>query len=357
MRIGIITFHCAHNYGAMLQCFALQESLRSMGHDVFVIDYRPEVLTKGYVMHSVHHWLSPNPLRLAKRLCTEPFKFRMRELRWNAFNNFMQQRLNLYSFNPSSNFKDFDLMLFGSDQIWNKHLTEGIWDTTYLGQGFDCPKASYAASMGAAKLDEESQKLLSTCLSGFKAVSVRETSLKIALQPLLSKEVKVVCDPVLLLSKDFWEAQCIPVTHEKPYVLCYNLLMSKACRQQAEAIARERGWDVIEITREVFPFRSKKKCLQHLTPIEFISYFKEASFVVTSSFHGTAFSLLFRKNFYAIGMGTLSDRAASLLKKVGMEERMHEEPVQEVKPCDYETEADEKLNLYRQESLSFLRQL
>jgi len=79
MRIGILTFHCAHNYGAMLQCYALQEYLVAQGHEVSVVDYRPDYLTHGYVRHALHHWISRNPLRAVKRLLTEPFLYRTRE--------------------------------------------------------------------------------------------------------------------------------------------------------------------------------------------------------------------------------------------------------------------------------------
>ena len=78
----------------------------------------------------------------------------------------------------------------------------------------------------------------------------------------------------------------------------------------------------MEISGIVLPFISEKQCKQQLNPIEFISYFKEASFVVTSSFHGTAFSLIFQKEFYVIGMGHLADRSASLLHLIGLSERL-----------------------------------
>lgn len=73
MKIGILTFHCAHNYGAMLQCYALQEYLKGRGDEVYVIDYRPDYLVFPYRRHQLVHWFSKSPLRMLKRLLSEPF--------------------------------------------------------------------------------------------------------------------------------------------------------------------------------------------------------------------------------------------------------------------------------------------
>lgn len=322
MKIGILTFHCAHNYGAMLQCYALQEYLRSLGHEVYVVDYRPTYLTNGYLRHSLRHWLARSPWRTVKKLLTEPFLYRKREVRWDGFHAFMTEYLNLYPYDPASTYADFDWMLFGSDQIWNRNLTGGELDEVFLGKGIECKKATYAASMGVINLDQPTVDLLTRYLPRFEALSVREISLRDALQPLVNKKIEAVCDPVLLLSRSHWERLCRPVSHARPYVLCYNLLQSETCREQAEIVAKARGLDIVEISGKVLPFISEKQCKQQLNPIEFISYFKEASFVVTSSFHGTAFSLIFQKEFYVIGMGHLADRSASLLHLIGLSERL-----------------------------------
>ena len=108
MRIGILTFHCAHNYGAMLQCYALQEYLKGRGDEVYVIDYRPDYLTHPYKKHKLSHWLSKDPLRTLKRLLSEPFLLKKRGKRWDGFDNFMRMKLNLYPYDKRSDYTNLD---------------------------------------------------------------------------------------------------------------------------------------------------------------------------------------------------------------------------------------------------------
>ena len=135
MRIGILTFHCAHNYGAMLQCYALQEYLKGRGDEVYVIDYRPDYLTHPYKKHKLSHWLSKDPLRTLKRLLSEPFLLKKRGKRWDGFDNFMRMKLNLYPYDMSSDYSNFDWLLFGSDQIWN-NLRSVVHDLLFA--SWDC---------------------------------------------------------------------------------------------------------------------------------------------------------------------------------------------------------------------------
>ena len=132
----------------------------------------------------------------------------------------------------------------------------------------------------------------------------------------------MVCDPVLLLRKKEWEKRCVPISTKRPYVLCYNLLQSEKCAEQARKVSRELGYELINITACLLPFKSGRRYLQTLDPISFISYFKEAAFVVTSSFHGTVFSVVFQKPFYVVGMGSLGGRSASLLAKLNLSDRI-----------------------------------
>ena len=160
MRIGILTFHCAHNYGAMLQCYALQEYLVAQGHEVSVVDYRPDYLTHGYVRHALHHWISRNPLRAVKRLLTEPFLYRTRGKRWDGFDRFMRTKLHLTPYHPASDNVTFDLIIVGSDQIWSTRLTGEKFDPVFFGKGLACRSVSYAASMSPCCLSADERKAL-----------------------------------------------------------------------------------------------------------------------------------------------------------------------------------------------------
>lgn len=354
MKIGILTFHCAHNYGAMLQCYALQEYLVAQGHEVSVVDYRPDYLTRGNARHALHHWISRNPLCAVKRLLTEPFLYRTRGKRWDGFDRFMRTKLHLTPYHPASDYVNFDLIIVGSDQIWSTRLTGEKFDPVFFGKGLACRSISYAASMSPCYLNDEERKVLPGLLRNLDALSVRETELAELVRPLTEKKVWVVCDPVLLLAHEEWERRCVPVKRNRPYVLCYNLMRSEACMKQAREISKELGCEVVEITAMLHLTKPGKHCLQTLDPISFISYFKEAAFVVTSSFHGTVFSVLFHKPFYVVGMGNLGGRSAALLERLELKDRLLEHASGRASlKIDY-TKADRLLAEFRERSIKYL---
>lgn len=354
MKIGILTFHCAHNYGAMLQCYALQEYLKGQGHEVYVIDYRPNYLTHGFAKHTLYHWFSRNPLRAAKRLLTEPFLYRIRGRRWDAFDNFMRTKFHLIPYHPTSDYVNFDLIIVGSDQIWSTRITGGKFDPVFFCQGLACRSISYAASMSPCQLNDGEREVFSKLLRNIDVLSVREAELAELVQPLTDKEVQVVCDPVLLLTREYWEKCCIPIKRKYPYVLCYNLRHSEACMAQAHKISKEIGYEIIEITSVPRLSKAKQNCLQTLDPISFVSYFKEAAFVVTSSFHGTVFSVIFHKPFYTVGVGKVKGRPAALLERLGLEDRLLEQVsgTANIK-IDY-VKVDRLLSEFREESMRYL---
>ena len=153
MRVGILTFHCAHNYGAVLQCYALQEVLRGMGNEVEVINYCPSYLTDVYKVVNIHRVLSRNPLRMAKRSIVEVLTLSNRIRRYRGFDRFINSWLTLSASRDVT--PDYDVYVMGSDQIWNPSLTHGF-DGRFFGD-FPFPKegrkyVSYAASMEATDL-------------------------------------------------------------------------------------------------------------------------------------------------------------------------------------------------------------
>ena len=130
MKIGILTFHCAHNYGAVLQCYALQEMLKGMGHTVEIIDYRPDYLRMPFDVINLHRIQSRNLLRLVKSIILETLSLSQRIIRHRKFDSFIKYYLNLSrSVGISS---DYDVYVMGSDQIWNPKITNGF-DGVYFG--------------------------------------------------------------------------------------------------------------------------------------------------------------------------------------------------------------------------------
>ena len=154
MKIGILTFHCAHNYGAVLQCYALQEVLKGMGHTVEVMDYRPSYLKAPYDIVSFRRIQSRNPIRLMKGMISEFLSLPERIIRHKGFDRFIKEQLCLSAPGIPS---DCDAYVMGSDQIWNPGITQGF-DGVYFGY-LPFPKGhrsyiAYAASMEREALDD-----------------------------------------------------------------------------------------------------------------------------------------------------------------------------------------------------------
>ncbi len=358
MKIGILTFHCAHNYGAVLQCYALQETLRGMGHEAEVIDYRPEYLLAPYRIFSLKRIASRNLAKVAKRSVCELLLLGRRIARHDAFERFIVSRLSLSRRVDAEGIPiDYDVYVFGSDQIWNPKITRGF-DPVYFGE-FGHSKGNrrhvvYAASMEAKELSDEERAFYVSALRNFDSVSVRESQLATLLQPLASRKVETVLDPTLLAGAGIWDAIAVRPRMSKRYVLVYQVRTNPNILRIASEVARSLDAVVVEVTawQSVAGGKYKKQCA---SPEEFLGWVKYASCVVTTSFHGTAFSVIFNRPFYSILLGDGSDtRSVSLLRNVGLEDRMVSKDSSPVFSGVEFSGANERLAALRKESEQFL---
>lgn len=324
MKIGILTFHRARNYGAVLQCYGLMSYLTSLGHEVEVVDYYPQVFKELYAqfpwstfrtasflgkLHTLEIYLTHLPISVRRR---------------KIFDTFIHDRLNLSEkkYDDQNNrIVGYDVLFFGSDQIWNPKLTNGF-DDVFTGNinSLHSKLVAYAASTNLGKNDKDDSELAvsyKAILSRFDSVSVREQAFADYLNSFQIKNVTKVLDPVFLLTIDQWR-QIAVTPKEKDYLLIYNVPANEAIGCKAREIAKKKGLKVIELlSQERITFDPSKK--QIVSPEEFVGYFLKASFVVTSSFHGTAFSVCFQKQFVTLLKGNVMDgRAYNLLKEIGL---------------------------------------
>lgn len=318
-KIGIITFHRAHNYGAVLQCYALSHVLSKMGCQVEVIDYYPGYLRNQYnllpsIKNGIVLWLK----NLIKLIPVLNIKIK----RMHLFNAFISS-LPLSTFQYDENIdeiKGYDILIFGSDQIWNPLLSNGV-DKVFSGlfKHDGTSLVSYAASTNPRICSDEYKSYFEKILNNFDRISVRENSLSKYLNAIRVNSSMVVLDPVLLLSKKEWSSIAI-CPKEENYLLIYTVPQSPLVRKHAEFIAKAKGLQNIEITPSAKKVKGKEY-RQLVGPRQFFGYFLNASYVVTTSFHGTAFSIKFEKQFSNIQLGTsVDDRAYNLLENVGLQE-------------------------------------
>lgn len=318
-KIGIVTFHCSNNYGAVLQSYGLQEYIKKMGHEVYIINYTPEYKLKLYAKSSIRYWLSRNPYKCIKRLITEIRIRKIRIDRWNAFECFRKKYLNLYPYNENSDYKDFDVILLGSDQIWNTDLSGGFFDGIYWGEGIKCKVISYAASSRKQNYSEEEKNIIKSYLHELTAVSVREETFKDYLQSFCCQDISVVLDPSLLAGCEIYK-RISKKPKQNNYLLVYEISRNMTTQEIAREISRENNLQIVELLNS--PISPDSTLDQTASPEEFIGYIANASFVITTSFHGLAFSFMFQRDFYAIKQHTdADDRLNSFLKQVGLEER------------------------------------
>lgn len=352
MKIGILTFHRAHNYGAVLQCYALQETLKGMGHEVHVIDYRQPWIEDFYKVFSLammkYRASEPGGISAYVRNCIK--KFLWSPCRESYFRRFNRKFLKLTEPCQDSIPQDFDCYVIGSDQLWSLHCLGGRFDKVYLGD-FNRPEKSrllaYAVSADM-KSAERLSEIAPVSLAGFDAISMREERIAEKVAAFTGRECRTCLDPTLLTDVASWEPVLDDKWKDKRYVLVYEVRWNKETkgllRRKAEQLAKKIGdCQVIDVTGMKY------------SVTDFVSLFRYARYVVTTSFHGIVFSILFETPFYALPLWDGFDlRYRELLSSLGAEDRLvsHEDDLLPVQ-YDFSTVKD-SLKRLRISSLDFL---
>lgn len=302
MKICTITCHDVYNVGASLQAYALQAYLKSLGHDVKIIDYKPDYLSKHYQLNIVGNPKYNKPfLKQAYLLAKLPGRLHMLP-RKKAFDSFTAKYFDLtkrYTSNEELKKEppEADAYLAGSDQIWNPLFPNGKDPAFYLDFVQQGVRASYAASFAVDEFPQELREVTAQYLDRFDHIAVREKSGLSVLKTLGITNAVAVLDPVFLLDRTQWEAMAErPERCETPYLLVYDFDNSPAVRKLAERIAAERGLHIYS----VFKLPYAERCFPLCGPETFLGLMQHAAFVLSNSFHATAFSVIFEKEFAVV---------------------------------------------------------
>lgn len=354
MKIGICTVHYAHNYGAMLQGYALKTILEQMGHSVVMTDRRSNPLTQ---------W-KPRPLFVGSLKCVLLYpkymykwylpKYFTLHKREKNFEKFLWTYLNDKPYNGER----LDAIIYGSDQIWSKF--EYGYDDIWWGvkESNTDKRISYAASMGVLAVSDNDEAYIKNALSRFAAVSVRESNLQQELtkRHLYSKPIERMIDPSFLLDKEEWATINNRRIVKEPYLLFYDFQKDDETTRIAHYIAEQKHLRIIRLSDGVEHVNKEDGYMVSAGPIEFISLFRHADFVVSSSFHGTAFSIINNKQFYVRQIWN-SDRVKTLLDTMGIADRF----VEKLADVDLNAEIDyssvnQKIETNRERGLMFLKE-
>ena len=297
-KVAIITFHNAVNYGAILQCYALQSFIEQhCTCSVDVLDYQPIYFRKVF-FDPMKPWTAIGFKNKGKALAKCVLLNReMRSLsrKHRELLRYMRQKLHLEPVKQEED-RYYDCYITGSDQVWNLEMMEN--DTTYLldfvKKG---KKISYAASFKVSDVDEFAQKAYQKHLPTFDSISVRESNLQAYLQNEYGLKTDCVLDPTLLIGREFWKSEVndIPTVSGK-YLLLYYVNMPQHLVDRAFAFAKERDLRVVSLNK----LRGRADYLDYsgASIEEFLNLVANAETVFTTSFHGMAFSILFEREFY-----------------------------------------------------------
>ena len=324
MKTGLLTFYHIHHYGAVLQAAALQEAVECLGASCEIIDY--------YVNQNNALFRRPGSLTAAASDLHTALHYAPLRRRYDRFQAFAQERLTLtprrYQARADLGTLSYDLLLCGSDQIWNPLIfPDRRFDPAFFGAFSDARKAAYAPSFGLSRLPEGMEAELRESLAAFSHLSARERAGQALIRDIDGREVPVVLDPTLLLTAERWSAlarrpEGLP---QGPYVLCYFISDPAPLLPYLRAVAGDLPVvQLCGVRRKAVP---QARAILDAGPAEFLALFRDAAAVVTNSFHGTAFAVQFQKPFFAaVSPGERDDpehaRVRELLDRLGLSDRV-----------------------------------
>ncbi len=348
-KIGILTFHNVINYGGVLQCMALQDFLKAYNYEVEVINYKSKHIGKNNKLIKFSSMSN-----LIKSVLTLPFNY----IRKKRYNNFIKN--NLILTNDVKNYDElkklceekYDYVIIGSDQVWNSEITENEANVYFL-ENINVKKISYAASTGDDKINDINRIIKNS--SDFEAISVREES---TYNKLLSHNIKTELnvDPTLILRTEYWNTKTTVINNQN-CLLLYILGKNDKIAQLSNFIRKEKKLE------KIYTFSKQKfgidgiKSIATSGPLEFLNYFKSSKYILTNSFHGTVFSIIYKKEFFVMLPAKRPERIISLLNKLGLENRIiyDVENLKEIikEKIDYKN-IDKKLEDERNKSLKYI---
>ena len=330
-RIGILTFHWADNFGAVLQTYALQQVLTQMGADVNIINFVPANL-------SIDYQLFVNPVKLTQlrglkatvlTYASRIKRFTQVKKRVSSYGDFRRKYLRLSgdAFENIETLKkiceELDICIVGSDQVWNPDFLS-LCNNAYL-LPFKlslAKKVSYAASVSCC-LNESWMELFKEHLKSFWRISVREEITCTELSSIINRQIYHVLDPTLLLDvEDYAKIEkSITNIETERYLLVYNFGTDPL--PIAERIAEQLNVPIVVFNKpRKYQLKRYYREFSDAGPGEFLSLVKNAEYVVTNSYHGTIFSIIFGKPFITVPHATRSVRMIELLKCLELDDRI-----------------------------------
>ncbi len=364
MKVSIITYHRVYNYGAALQAYATEKIFEKLGYEAEIVDYIPKKVKRygGYRQISYESKMFySNPL---KKFIVSIVKMPSYRKQRKVFDKFLDVQFKMsrpyYSIQElRDNPPEADLYCTGSDQVWNNIYSDGFDEAFFLPYAKVGKKFAFSASFGRKDFTEEERRQLLSYIKDYQAVSVREKSGLDIINNLPIHLKEHTLDPTLVLEKREWE-KLIKKDNavEEGYILVYQLHGNSPAETYANIIGKKQGKKVYRI---ITMMHQKSNGSNRITipDVEmFLTLFAKADLVVTDSFHGTAFSINFNKNFVVTVPQRTGERIASILELTKLSNRIAHSSTEALQIAEENIDFDrceEILALEREKAVSYIR--
>lgn len=378
--IGILNLQEVDNYGCVLGAYALQHTVQKLvpKSKVELIDYRPDEPRKSAwaslqrlvqslrfngVQTTCRRYI--RKIRKSSRLCPVINKNNetgIRKERFNAFRVAYLQRSDIYTRIDRRNAPHYDVYIVGSDVVWILTSVMKKNPPAFLSftDEMNCRRITYAASLGSLSYEYANRKSVQNLyrkgLARFDMVSVREEASKQYLSSLYSGKIRCCMDSTLLLQAQDYES-LLTNTDVGDYIYVYMLNVTGRLCKTINEISNETGLPIVRCCDQADGYENVIIEAEQDGPCEFLSRIKNSSIVITNSFHGVCFSILYHKPFFYIRRVIQAYKTEELLNKIGLMERCVTQ--EELKsrlsdPIDY-TAVYERLESWRKESMDYLK--
>lgn len=298
LKLGLITFHRAINYGGVLQTFALQQAIEKAGANVEIIDYYCPAIEKMY-RPKFKDWFRKNNIKRVAAVFLKNGILLFNNKKFSNFrNNYLKTSDKRYLSHEDLRSAQYDKYITGSDQVWSP-VCAGF-DTAYFLDFVteSKKKNSYAASFGVGAVNEELHNKYYELLHDYNQISVRENDGAKIIKSILNKDVDVVPDPTLLLNKREWGYLFSQKRDIKDrYILIYMISEDNALINKAKELSKKTGLKIYYVNDRFYKKRGVIN-LRKVSPEQWVNLFFNAEYIFTNSFHGVAFSINFKKNFF-----------------------------------------------------------
>lgn len=354
-KIGILTFHRALSYGAMLQAYALQNFMLELGIDNEIVNYDCKYMVDHYQKN--FRVIKGNKIKgTAWNLLTLDSVRKERKTRDEFVNNRFKLSEAYDVTNINTVADKFSAFVVGSDQVWSPTCV-GFDPVYFLNFAKPNQKFSYAASIASKTIPDNLKAEYKNRLKDFQTYSVREESGVEIIKDLTGKDALVNIDPTLLLTKDKWDKLATDVLNE-PYIFIFTVLKPENLINYALELSKKTGIKKIIYLNKLLIRKNKEiTFIDPVTADKFVGLIKNASYVCTNSFHGTAFSIIYHKNF-VVETETHRNRnirSEELMKRLGLEKRImnseRKADIEAVSDWDY---VEEQLQIEREKSKDYL---